>query len=74
MYNYKVQLHTGETFLFSSDTPLSKLLEEVNSCTDSYMMFGAHIRQKVAVIGIDLISINGPTADTPTMEEEEGEL
>lgn len=63
MYNYKVKLHTGETFTFSCDTPLDKLLDELNSCIDGYMLFGSKMRQKSAILGIDLESDGDTTGE-----------
>lgn len=61
MYTYKASLHTGEVFTFESDKELETLLIELNTCSDMYMRFGDRIRQKSAVVGLDLINATETT-------------
>ena len=63
MYTYKASLHTGEVFTFESDKGLETLLIELNTCSDMYMRFGDRIRQKSAVIGLDLMIAEGETVN-----------
>ena len=63
MYTYKASLHTGEVFTFESDKELETLLIELNTCSDMYMRFGDRIRQKNAVIGLDLMIAEGETVN-----------
>ena len=71
MYEYKVSLHNGEVFIFTCPKALSDLLMELNTCSDNYMRFGEHIRQKNAVVGLDLLSTVVSGGGDSVVEEEE---
>ena len=68
MFTYKVTLHNGEVFVFECDKSLGTLLTELNTCSDVYMRFGEHLRQKTAVVGLDLITATETTEEVAVDE------